>query len=168
MPWLLHSQVQTPRMNYVLRKQPPGTIMSKTAHRVDREYRIMQALAAPPVPVPKVYGLCMDETVLGKPFYLCEGIEGRIFKDVMLPDVPKPERAGYWLALVSALAAMHNVDYKAVGLSGYGKDSGYFERQTRSLGAVSKAQRDSSPEVPVIPDFEASAEPCACVSVCVS
>lgn len=148
-------KVKTAALNYVLRKQPPGTIMSKTAHRVDREYQIMQALADTPVPVPKVYGLCMDESVLGKPFYLCECIEGRIFKDVTLPDVPKAERKAYWMALVSAMAAMHNVDYKAVGLTGYGKDSGYFERQTRSLSAVSKAQRDSSPQVPAIPDFEA-------------
>jgi len=98
--------------------------MSKTAHRVDREYQIMAALASTPVPVPQVYGLCADPAVIGKPFYLCECIEGRVFKDVMLPDVPKSERARYWFALVQCLAAMHNVEYKAVGLTGYGKDSG--------------------------------------------
>ena len=138
--------MKTPGRNYVLRKQPPGTIMSKTAHRVDREFRIMQALANTAVPVPRVYALCMDESIVGKPFYLCECIEGRVFKDVMLPDVPKAERREYWMALVRVMAAMHDVDYKAVGLTGFGKEAGYFERQTHTFTKVSKAQTDVSPK----------------------
>ena len=78
---------------YVIRKKPPGTILNKTAHAVEREYRVLDALKGARVPVPKVYHLCRDATVLGTPFYVMEFLQGRIFSNVTLPTVPKLEKA---------------------------------------------------------------------------
>merc|ERR1711937_133705 len=139
--------ISTPSQKYVLRKQPPGDIVSKTAHRIDREYRIMHALSKSDVPVPKTYCLCEDESVAGKAFYICECIEGRVFKDVSLPDLRPEDRSRCWLELMEVMAAMHNVDFRSVGLEGYGKSSGYFQRQTKTLSEVARAQRAVSKEV---------------------
>ncbi|KAJ1955906.1 hypothetical protein EC988_001627 [Linderina pennispora] len=126
---------------FVLRKKPAGQLLSKTAHAVEREYRVLDALGRHSnVPVPRVYALCEDPSVIGTPFYLMEFLEGRIFPDARLPEVPPHERPQYWSALVSTLAKLHKVDYKAVGLEGYGRPSGYYERQLRSLSKVEAAQ----------------------------
>ncbi|KAJ2777632.1 hypothetical protein GGI15_004443 [Coemansia interrupta] len=126
---------------FVLRKKPAGQLLSKTAHAVEREYRVLDALGRhSSVPVPRVYALCEDTSVLGTPFYLMEFLEGRILPDVRLPEIPQTERVFYWDALVDVLAQLHKVDYRKVGLEGYGKPNGYYERQTRSLTAVSEAQ----------------------------
>ncbi|KAJ1949539.1 hypothetical protein FBU59_001099 [Linderina macrospora] len=126
---------------FVLRKKPSGQLLSKTAHAVEREYRVLNALGRhSDVPVPRVYALCEDVSVIGTPFYLMEFLEGRIFPDARLPDVPPHERPQYWSALVSVLAKLHKVDYKAVGLEGYGRQSGYYARQLRSLSKVESAQ----------------------------
>jgi aminoglycoside phosphotransferase (APT) family kinase protein len=77
---------------YVLRKQPPGTLISKTAHRVDREFQIISALNKTDVPVPKAYLLCTDNSIIGNMFYVMEFKQGRVFKDVTLPGVPVAER----------------------------------------------------------------------------
>mmetsp|Transcript_14036 Transcript_14036/g.17035 ORF Transcript_14036/g.17035 Transcript_14036/m.17035 type:complete len:384 (-) Transcript_14036:172-1323(-) len=158
---------------YVLRKQPPGTIISKTAHRIDREYKIMKALGdSSDVPVPKMLSLCMDEGVIGKPFYIMEFCKGRIFKDNTLKEIKKEERGAYWKALMEVLAKIHNVDYKAAGLGDYGKAGGYFERQSKTLTKVSQAQEAVSSEVPRINNFNQMAElirteqPPDAVSIC--
>lgn len=75
-----------------MRKKPPGKLLSKTAHQVEREYRIIHALEKTGVPVPKAYGLCEDSAVIGTPFYIMEFLDGRIFEDASIPDVKPEER----------------------------------------------------------------------------
>lgn len=121
--------LSTPRRRYVLRRKPPGALLA-SAHAVDREYRIMGALKAhSDVPVPEVLILCTDDTVIGSWFYVMAHVEGRIFWDASLPEVPGRERAQYFDAMNAALASLHKVDHIAAGLSDYGKASGYFARQ---------------------------------------
>ena len=99
--------------------------------------------------------LCMDDEVVGKPFYIMEFMQGRIFKDPALPECEPAERRALWFALIDALAAVHNVDFVAVGLGDFGRQGGYFKRQTTSLSKVSAAQLAVDPEeVPEIPDFD--------------
>lgn len=115
--------------NYVLRRQPPGKLL-KSAHAVDREFRVYQALAESDVPVPKVYHLCEDRDVLGSMFYVMELCEGRIFWDAALPEMASNEdRTQAYDQMNRVLAAIHQVDVEAVGLGDYGKPGNYFERQ---------------------------------------
>jgi aminoglycoside phosphotransferase (APT) family kinase protein len=112
----------------VLRKQPPGELLP-SAHAVDREYRIMTALARTDVPVPPTVLFCEDRTVVGTPFYLMERIDGRVFSDCALPGVAPEERRMMYLSVAQTLAALHNVDPAAIGLADYGKAGNYFARQ---------------------------------------
>ncbi|KAF9903360.1 hypothetical protein BX616_001654 [Lobosporangium transversale] len=126
---------------YVLRKKPAGTLLSSTAHAVEREYRILKALGEKSdVPVPKVYTLCEDSSIIGTPFYVMEFLQGRIFSDVTLKKLPFEERRLCWISAIDTLAKLHKVDYVAVGLEGYGKPSGFYPRQIASLSKVSAAQ----------------------------
>ncbi|KAG0300006.1 hypothetical protein BGZ98_009566 [Dissophora globulifera] len=128
-------------MRYVLRKKPAGTLLSSTAHAVEREYKILKALGEKSnVPVPKVYTLCEDSSVIGTPFYVMEFLQGRIFSDITLTKLPFEERRLCWLSAVDTLAKLHKVDYKAVGLENYGKSSGFYRRQISSLSKVAAAQ----------------------------
>jgi aminoglycoside phosphotransferase (APT) family kinase protein len=113
---------------FVLRRKPPGTLL-KSAHAVDREYRVMAALAHTDVPVPRVLHLCEDETIIGSMFYVMDYVEGRIFWDGKLPDLQIAERSAIYDSMNAALAALHKVDPAAVGLDDYGKPGSYFERQ---------------------------------------
>ncbi|KAI8887985.1 APH-domain-containing protein [Backusella circina FSU 941] len=128
------------KKQYVLRKKPPGTLISKTAHAVEREYRIINAMSKTDVPVPKVYTLCEDVAVIGTPFYVMEFLEGRIFSDVRMLSLPFEERRQCWISAVETLGKLHAVDFTAVGLGDYGRNSGFFQRQMRSLGKVQAAQ----------------------------
>jgi aminoglycoside phosphotransferase (APT) family kinase protein len=112
----------------VLRKQPPGDLLP-SAHAVDREYRIMTALARTDVPVPKTILFCEDRGIVGTPFYLMEHVEGRVFGDCALPGVEPNERRRMYVSLAETLAALHNVDPVEVGLADYGKAGNYFARQ---------------------------------------
>jgi aminoglycoside phosphotransferase (APT) family kinase protein len=112
----------------VLRKQPSGDLLP-SAHAVDREYRIMTALAGTDVPVPRTILFCEDRDVVGTPFYLMERLDGRVFDDCALPDVTPGERRLMYQSLARTLAALHNVDPAAVGLADYGKSGNYFARQ---------------------------------------
>ncbi|KAJ2539386.1 hypothetical protein EV175_006352, partial [Coemansia sp. RSA 1933] len=126
---------------FVLRKKPAGQLLSKTAHAVEREFRVLDALGRhTEVPVPRVYALCEDASVLGTPFYLMEFLEGRILADVRLPEVAPRLRPVYWEALVDVLALLHKVDYAAIGLADYGRQGGFYDRQLRSLSRVAEAQ----------------------------
>lgn len=110
-------------------------------------------------PVPEMYHLCMDESVIGKPFYIMEFCDGRIFKDASLSGLAKEERAQCWMSLMDALAKIHNVDFRKVGLEGYGRAGGYFERQVKTLSKVSAAQEAVDQErVPKIPGFAAAGQ----------
>lgn len=120
--------LRTASRHYVLRRKPAGLLL-KSAHAVEREYRVIQALAHTAVPVPRVYCLCEDESVIGSAFYVMEYMEGRIFWNGALPEQTPAERAVVYEAMVGVLAAMHSVDLGAVGLSDYGKPGNYFARQ---------------------------------------
>ena len=118
----------TPARSYVLRRKPPGQLLPG-AHAVDREHRVISALAAQDFPVPRTYGLCLDEEVIGTAFYVMEMVEGRIFWEASLPDVPREERPAYFDAMNATIAALHSIDPVAAGLADYGKPGDYFERQ---------------------------------------
>lgn len=111
----------------VLRKQPANALPS--AHAIDREYRIMAALAASPVPVPRVIAYCEDRAVVGTPFYLMERVQGRVFNDPALPGVSPQDRRAMYLAMADTLACLHSVDWNAAGLTDFGKPGNFFERQ---------------------------------------
>ena len=113
---------------YVLRRQPPGKLL-KSAHAVDREYRVLAALANTDVPVARVYHLCEDRDVIGSMFYVMEYCEGRIFWDSAIPEVGKTERTAIYDEMNRVLAALHQVDIEKAGLSDFGKPGSYFERQ---------------------------------------
>ena len=113
---------------YVLRRKPPGTLLA-SAHAVDREYRVMKALEGSAVPVATPHVLCEDPDVIGSMFYVMGFAEGRIFWDPALPDVPKDNRQPIHMELVRILAALHDIDTCAVGLSDFGKSGDYFARQ---------------------------------------
>ena len=113
---------------YVLRRQPSGKLL-KSAHAVDREYRVLAALADTDVPVAKVFHLCEDRDVLGSMFYVMEYCDGRIFWDAAIPEVGKSERTAIYDEMNRVLAALHQVNIDAVGLGDFGKPGNYFERQ---------------------------------------
>ncbi|WGL16540.1 phosphotransferase [Microbulbifer bruguierae] len=121
-------QLHTSAGTFVLRRQPPGKLL-KSAHAVDREFRVMQALADTGVPVPRVLHLCEDRDVIGSMFYLMEYCEGRIFWDAALPELDNQQRTDFYEEMNRVLAALHSVDVDAVGLSDYGRPGNYFERQ---------------------------------------
>lgn len=120
--------LDTPGGRYVLRRQPPGQLL-KSAHAVDREFRVLSALAETPVPVARAWHLCEDREVIGSLFYLMSYEEGRIFWDPALPEVDRDARRGYYASIVATLAALHDVDIDAVGLGDYGRPGNYFQRQ---------------------------------------
>ncbi len=118
----------TPARQYVLRRKPPGKLLP-SAHAVDREYRVMKALGSTGFPVPKMLGLCMDETIIGTIFFIMDHIDGRVFWDPTLPDVNKDQRRAIFNEAVDQLAALHLIDFDAIGLGDYGKKTDYFSRQ---------------------------------------
>ena len=115
--------------NYVLRKKPPGKLLP-SAHAVDREFRVMRALADTAVPVPRVHALCEDDTIIGSAFYVMEYLDGRIFWDQRLPEVASPaERGAMFQSMNAVIAALHGVDYQAAGLGDFGRRGNYMGRQ---------------------------------------
>jgi aminoglycoside phosphotransferase (APT) family kinase protein len=114
---------------YVLRRKPPGPLLP-SAHAVDREFRVMRALADTPVPVPRVFALCDDDAVIGSAFYVMEHLDGRIFWDQRLPEVASPaERAAMFQSMNAVIADLHRVDYSSVGLEEFGRPGNYMARQ---------------------------------------
>ena len=118
----------TPAQTYVLRRKPPGKLLP-SAHAVDREYRVMSALAPTEVPVPRTYALCEDEAVIGTAFYVMEHVQGRILWDPRLPGMTPAERAAIFDSMNAGIAALHRVDLAATGLTDYGKPGNFFARQ---------------------------------------
>jgi aminoglycoside phosphotransferase (APT) family kinase protein len=114
--------------DYVLRRKPPGPLLP-SAHAVDREFRVMRALAATPVPVPRVLALCEDDAVTGSAFYVMEHLDGRIFWDQRLPSVPSAERGAMFQSMNRVIADLHSVDYPALGLEDFGRPGNYMGRQ---------------------------------------
>jgi len=118
----------TPGRRYVLRRKPPGKLLA-SAHAVDREYKVITALAGTDVPVAKTYCLCEDDSVIGTPFYVMDCVEGRVLWDPALPDFEPAQRRAMFEELNRVMAALHQVDYAKVGLGDYGKPGNYFARQ---------------------------------------
>ncbi|GAB1576797.1 phosphotransferase [Bordetella petrii] len=112
----------------VLRKQPPGALLP-SAHAVDREYRVMAALADTAVPVPRMLHYCDDRTIIGTPFYLMSYAQGRVFMDPALPGLAAPERGAIYAEAGRVLAALHAVVPDRLGLADYGRAGDYFARQ---------------------------------------
>jgi aminoglycoside phosphotransferase (APT) family kinase protein len=134
---------------YVLRRKPPGDLL-KSAHAVDREYRVISALYGADFPVPRPYVLCEDDVVVGTSFYIMECVEGRIFWDLDLPGLESDERAAIYDSVNDTIAKLHGFDYGALGLEDFGKPGNYFARQisrwsgqyraseTRSIAAMDR------------------------------
>ena len=120
--------LETPAARFVMRKKPPGTLL-QSAHQVEREFRIIDALAATDVPVPRVHLLCEDVDVIGTAFFVMDFVDGRIMRDPTMPDSSPDERAACYDSMNDVLARLHKVDFRAVGLGDYGRPSGYVERQ---------------------------------------
>jgi len=113
---------------YVLRRQPPGKLL-KSAHAVDREYRVIKALANTNVPVARADHLCEDRDIIGSMFYVMSFEKGRIFWDPALTELTNEQRTDVYDEMNRILAALHDVDLDTVGLSDYGRPGNYFERQ---------------------------------------
>ncbi len=120
--------LETSDRTLVLRKKPPGKLLP-SAHLIEREYRIYQALAETDVPVPETFLLCMDEAIIGTPFYVMAYVPGRVFADAKLPDATPAERRKICVEMIRVLANLHNLDYRELGLEDYGKPGNYFVRQ---------------------------------------
>jgi len=120
--------LESPSGKYVLRRKPPGNLL-KSAHAVDREYRVISALYAADFPVPRPYVLCKDDEVVGTMFYIMEFVEGRIFWELDLPDSNPAERAAIYDHANKTIADLHNFDHEQIGLADFGKPGNYFARQ---------------------------------------
>lgn len=121
--------LQTSPRQYVLRRKPAGVLLP-SAHAIDREFRVMRALGqGSDVPVAEVLVLCEDPEVIGTAFYVMAHVEGRIFWDPALPEVPVAQRAAIFRGMVNALAALHRVSPATVGLEDFGRPEGYLSRQ---------------------------------------
>jgi len=112
----------------VLRKKPAGEIL-RGAHAIDREFRVLRALTPTGVPVPEPVLYHDGNDVLGTPFYLMQRLDGRVFEDCALPDMPAEDRRGIYLAMAEALAKLHAIMPSEIGLGDYGPPGNYFDRQ---------------------------------------
>jgi len=132
---------------FVLRRKPPGELLP-SAHAVDREYRVISALGQTDVPVPRTYCLCEDTEVIGTAFYIMEMVQGRVFWDGTLPGMSNEERGSVYRSVNEAMAALHRVDYQAIGLGDFGKVGEYRERQIHRWSKTYRlAEMDPIPEM---------------------
>jgi len=123
-------RLDTPACRYVMRAKPgPASRLLPSAHAVEREFRVISALVGSEVPVARPYALCEDEGVIGRAFYIMDYVEGRVFWEPQLPGESAAERARLYDELNRVIAALHRVDWTAVGLSDYGPHHGYLARQ---------------------------------------
>jgi aminoglycoside phosphotransferase (APT) family kinase protein len=120
----------TPTRTWAMRAKPgPVAKLLPSAHAIEREYRVLSALAPTGVPVPQVYCLCEDEAVIGRAFYVMQFVEGRVLWDQGLPGLARDERAAIYDEMNRVIAALHTVDFAAIGLADFGKPGNYFARQ---------------------------------------
>ena len=135
----------TPAKTYVMRRKPPGTTL-KSAHAVDREARVLRALEPTGLPVPHVHGLCTDDQVIGTWFYVMDCVTGRNVWDATFPQVGRADRPRYFDTMNGAIAHLHSVDFRNIGLTDFGKAGNYLERQiarwTKQYLTDSDAGRD--------------------------
>ncbi len=144
--------VESPQGRHVLRRKPPGELL-KSAHAVDREFRVLSALANTDVPVAKTAILCEDETIIGSMFYIMEYLEGRVLWDSSLADLSSTERAATYAEMCRVLTCLHSVDVEAAGLSDFGKPGNYYARQIARWGGQYRAS-----ETETIPAMDALLE----------
>ena len=126
--------------SWVLRKQPPGKLLP-SAHAVDREFRVIRALAGSGVPVCRGHLLCEDPGVVGTPFYIVNYVPGRVFRNPQLPGLEPTERAAIYDAMNLILARLHQVDYRSAGLQDFGKPGSYYARQISRWSRQYEASR---------------------------
>ena len=140
-------RINTADGNFVLRRKPFGKLLP-SAHAVDREFRLLAAIHPTGFPVPRPIALCNDESVVGAVFYLMEMVDGRIFWDGTLLEVPRVERRAYYEAMIDTMAALHAVDPGAAGLMDFGRPGNYIQRQVERWTKQYRAsQTDDLPEV---------------------
>jgi aminoglycoside phosphotransferase (APT) family kinase protein len=138
-------RVEAASGKYVLRRKPPGKLL-KSAHAVDREFRVIKALAGTDVPVAAAHHLCEDDEVIGSAFYVMGFVDGPIYWDPSLPEFDNVGRAAMYDEMNRVLAAIHSVDLEAVGLGDFGKPGSYFERQLSRWTSQYRASETESIE----------------------
>ncbi|KAF8329088.1 kinase-like protein [Cantharellus anzutake] len=157
-------------IRFVLRKKPSGTLLSPTAHAIEREFRVLSALQlynehtkddTRKIPIPNPIILCEDQAVIGTSFYVMEFLEGRIFADFKMPQLSPSERKACWLDAVRVLALLGSLNPGDLGLETFGPHTAYFPRQIKSLARISRLQAeavdvDTKQTVGPIPYFEES------------
>ncbi|MGE0828734.1 MAG: phosphotransferase family protein [Hyphomonadaceae bacterium] len=132
---------------YVLRKKPAGVLLP-SAHQIEREYRVMDALKATDVPTPNVRLLCEDTDVIGTAFYVMDFLDGRILRDPRLPGIAPAERRAMFDSFIDTMAKLHSVDVAKAGLSDFGKPGDYFTRQTaRWIKQYRGAETETLPDM---------------------
>ncbi|KAI3961153.1 hypothetical protein MKX01_035739 [Papaver californicum] len=126
--------IEVVKKRYVVRKKPPGELL-QSAHAVEREFQVLEALGVhTQVPVPKVFCLCMDSSIIGTPFYIMEYLEGRIYLNPKLPGVTPEKRNAIYHATAKALASLHSVNVDSIGLGKFGRRNDYCKRQVERWG----------------------------------
>ncbi|MGB8434865.1 MAG: phosphotransferase [Burkholderiales bacterium] len=142
--------VSTADRRYVMRSKPaPAARLLPSAHAIEREFRVISALGRAGIPVPATYCLCEDESVIGRAFYIMEYVDGRVLWDQSLPGMTPDERGAHYAEMNRVIAALHGVDYCAIGLDGFGKPGDYLARQ---IGRWSKQYQASATEEVVAMD----------------
>jgi aminoglycoside phosphotransferase (APT) family kinase protein len=146
----------TPARNYVMRSKPgPVARLLPSAHAIEREFAVMRGLHGTDVPVPRMYGLCEDESVIGRAFYIMECMEGRVLWDQSLPEMTPSQRGEIYDEMNRVIAALHTVKFAERGLAAYGKPGNYFDRQIGRWSKQYKASADSAgPMSQPIPEME--------------
>lgn len=146
-------RLDTPSGAYVLRRKPPGALL-KSAHAVDREFRVQRALADTDVPVARMYALCEDLGVIGSEFYVMEAVAGRNIGDPRIPGATPDERRAIYAEMCRVLAAIHDVDIAAAGLDDYGPPGNYFERQiSRWTGQYRASETEAIADMDALIDW---------------
>ena len=141
-------RLEGPGARYVLRRKPPGMLVA-TAHAIDREYRVIEALHAAGIPVPKPFLYCADESVIGSEFYIAQCVEGRVFWEAELPAVSPADRAAIYDEMNAVLARLHKLDVDAIGLGDLGRREGYTARNLQRWSGIYKQS-----ELVAIPDMD--------------
>jgi aminoglycoside phosphotransferase (APT) family kinase protein len=146
----------TPARNYVMRSKPgPVAKLLPSAHAIEREFAVMRGLHGTDVPVPRMHGLCEDESVIGRAFYIMECMEGRVLWDQSLPEMTPSQRGEIYDEMNRVIAALHTVKFAERGLAGYGKPGNYFDRQIGRWSKQYKASADGAgPMSQPIPEME--------------
>ena len=138
-------KLSTPTQSYVMRAKPgPVAKLLPSAHAIEREFAVMRGLHGSDVPVPQMLCLCEDESVIGRAFYIMEFMDGRILWDQTLPGIGNAERGEIYMEMNRVIAALHRVDFAALGLETYGKPGNYFERQIARWSKQYIASADGS------------------------